>query len=56
MVNENFDKFNKIQQKHKSHYLGGDENNHRENTRHMDKDVTVDSVGATGRELPLKGE
>ncbi|CAH0344337.1 MULTISPECIES: hypothetical protein [unclassified Bacillus (in: firmicutes)] len=55
MVNMNFDKFNSIQQKHKSRYIGGDKtqqqgiNDHRYN----DNQNSQKSPGATGRKFPL---
>lgn len=55
MVNENFDKFKKVQQKHQGEYLGSDReqppgvNDDSYNTR----DNTDKSIGAAGRNQPL---
>lgn len=53
MVNENFNKFNKVQQEHKGKYVGigqtaknGVNDKEYNNRRNTDK-----SVGATGRDL-----
>jgi hypothetical protein len=56
MVNENFDKFNKIQQAHKSNYPGSDKKqspgiNDAEYNNQNDTDI---SVGSTGRNENLK--
>lgn len=53
MVNENFNKFNKIQQDHKGQYLGGEKTKNKPSSN-MDKDVTIDSVGAAGRDVSFK--
>ncbi|WP_342432811.1 hypothetical protein [Neobacillus sp. FSL H8-0543] len=56
MVNQNFDKFNKIQQAHQGKYLGSDRKqapgiNDAEYNNQEDTDI---SVGATGRNEKLK--
>lgn len=53
MVNVNFDKFNSIQQKHKSHYIGGDQTQQQGITDHTynDNQNTGKSPGATGRDV-----
>ncbi|WP_462411152.1 hypothetical protein [Neobacillus sp. Marseille-QA0830] len=53
MVNENFDKFRKVQQKHESAYLGTDHEQKRGvNDRDYNNQSNTDkSIGATGRDL-----
>lgn len=48
MVNQNFDKFNEVQQKHKSTYLGGEKPREKKLTNNNNKGI---SVGAEGREI-----
>ncbi|MDP4083137.1 MAG: hypothetical protein Q8934_00820 [Bacillota bacterium] len=53
MVNEDFRKFNKIQQEHQGEYIGTDRKQHygvKDPTYNNQKD-TDKSVGATGREI-----
>jgi hypothetical protein len=51
MVNENFDKFNKIQQAHESEYLGTDRKQKPglNDPGYNNQSITDKSVGATGR-------
>lgn len=53
MVNENFDKFNKIQQKHQSDYVGsdGDQTPGKNDPKYNNQSDTDKSVGATGRKV-----
>jgi len=53
MVNENFDKFRKVQQEHQGKYLGSDQNqqpglNDRD---YNNQSITDKSPGTTGRNL-----
>jgi hypothetical protein len=52
MVNMNFDKFNSIQQKHKSRYIGGDKSQQQgiNDPEYNDNQNTDKSPGATGRD------
>jgi hypothetical protein len=51
MVNENWDEFNEIQQKHRSSYLGSDKKPKPglNDAEYNNQDNTDKSVGATGR-------
>lgn len=53
MVNENFERFNKVQQKHESAYLGSDRKQPPglNDADYNNQDNTDKSVGATGRKL-----
>ncbi|MEH7253643.1 MULTISPECIES: hypothetical protein [Bacillaceae] len=52
MVNVNFKKFKKVQQEHKSTYLGGDNQPYGVNDpEYNNQDNTDKSVGATGRNI-----
>lgn len=56
MVNQDFEKFNKIQQKHKSPHLGGAQS---KEERSHDTDGNANSgisAGAEGREITSRGE
>ncbi|WP_157812030.1 hypothetical protein [Alteribacter populi] len=56
MVNQNFEKFNKIQQKHKADYPGGENAGKSPMGRSNDtndRDSSI-SVGAEGRDIPSK--
>ncbi|WP_157800930.1 hypothetical protein [Bacillus solitudinis] len=56
MVNQNFDKFIDVQEKHKSHYIGKEKTN-KEGLNDMDGNLnSKTSVGAEGRDFPLKGK
>jgi hypothetical protein len=54
MVNENFDRFKKEQQKHKSTYLGSEADSNRpgsSNPNYNGRGNTDKNVGATGRNI-----
>jgi hypothetical protein len=52
MVNENFDKFKKVQQEHKGIYLGGNQQQPGQNDpEYNNQEITDKSVGATGRKI-----
>jgi hypothetical protein len=52
MVNENFDKFKKEQQKHQSVYLGGDDQPYGKNDpEYNNQEITDKAPGATGRNI-----
>ncbi|MGX6446076.1 hypothetical protein ACWM35_22970 [Neobacillus sp. K501] len=52
MVNENFDKFKKVQQEHKGVYLGGNQQKPGLNdSEYNNQEITDKSVGATGRKV-----
>jgi hypothetical protein len=54
MVNQNFDKFNEVQQKHKSAYLGGSTSSKKEtDVLGTNKNHGI-SAGAEGREIKQK--
>ena len=57
MVNPNFKKFKKVQQEHKSVYLGGENQQHGLNDHDYNNQENTDkSVGATGRTINGKNE
>ncbi|MEK5523042.1 MULTISPECIES: hypothetical protein [Heyndrickxia] len=53
MVNQNFEKFHKLQEKHKSSYLGKDTDQKQLNPdpEYNNQSNTDKAIGATGREL-----
>jgi hypothetical protein len=51
MVNENFDKFKKEQQKHQSVYLGGDDQPGKNDPVYNNQEITDKAPGATGRNI-----
>jgi hypothetical protein len=52
MVNEDFDKFKKVQQEHKGVYLGGNPQKPGLNDpEYNNQEITDKSVGATGRKV-----
>jgi hypothetical protein len=51
MVNENFDKFKKEQQKHQSVYLGGDDQPGKNDPEYNNQEITDKAPGATGRNI-----
>ncbi len=48
MVNQNFDKFNEVQQKHKSEYLGGEKRDRNKLTNNKNTGI---NAGAEGRKV-----
>jgi hypothetical protein len=56
MVNENFDKFNKVQHQHQGEYLGSNQKQPAgiNDSEYNNQDNTDKSVGATGRNRNLK--
>ncbi|WP_227935612.1 hypothetical protein [Alkalihalobacillus deserti] len=54
MINQEFDEFNQIQQKHKSRYLKGANGPQKGMENQNDNTNTGTSVGAEGRELTNK--
>jgi hypothetical protein len=57
MVNENFNKFRKEQEKHQSAYLGGANRQRGKNDpEYNNQEITDKSVGATGRSTNGKVE
>jgi hypothetical protein len=56
MVNENFDKFNKVQQNHQGEYLGTDRRQQRglNDEEYNNQEITDKAIGATGRDTDLK--
>ncbi|MFC0558823.1 hypothetical protein [Halalkalibacter alkalisediminis] len=51
MINQDLDKFNHVQQKHKSRYLKGANGVKKEGANQNDNTITGTSVGAEGRDL-----
>jgi hypothetical protein len=53
MVNENFDKFRKVQKQHEGEYLGTDREQRagRNDRQYNNQSITDKSPGATGREV-----
>lgn len=50
MVNQNFEKFRKIQSEHKSEYLGGAQKRDRNGSEYNNRENTDKAPGATGRQ------
>ncbi|WP_161568382.1 hypothetical protein [Anaerobacillus alkaliphilus] len=50
MVNQNFEKFKEVQEKHKSVYLGGDKQNKKDDVLQSNENHGI-SVGAEGRKI-----
>ncbi|WP_165763875.1 hypothetical protein [Halalkalibacter urbisdiaboli] len=56
MVNQDFDKFIDVQEKHKTNYLGKSKTN-KKGLNDMSGNLNTEkSVGAEGRDLPLREE
>jgi hypothetical protein len=49
MVNQNFEKFRKIQSEHKSEYLSGTQERDRNDSQYNNRENTDKSPGVTGR-------
>lgn len=56
MVNENFERFNKVQQRHQGEYLGTDRNQTAgiNDQEYNNQEIPDKSIGATGRDSELK--
>jgi hypothetical protein len=56
MVNEDFEKFNKVQQQHQGEYLGTDRKQQPglNDQEYNNQEITDKTIGATGRESDLK--
>ncbi|MDP4103532.1 MAG: hypothetical protein Q8935_01150 [Bacillota bacterium] len=56
MVNEDFEKFNKVQQQHQGEYLGTDRKQQPglNDAEYNNQEITDKAIGATGRNTELK--
>ena len=56
MVNEDFERFNKVQQKHQGEYLGTDRKQQPglNDQGYNNQEITDKTIGATGRDTELK--